>query len=409
MRFFLKVSGVVLSCGLASVTWAQDAPAAQTAGAAPAQPAAPPPAPMPLPTPAVTGPLSNLPPLVYDAGPFGKVSVNGVVSGYGFWQSNPISGDVDHEATLSNGMVFLQKADGWFQWYIQAGGYTMPSLATPFLPLDKTMTNFYGPVPVGFVKLQAGKNTSFLIGSLPTLVGAEYTFTFENVNVERGLLWNQENAITKGIQVNQTMGKFTASASWNDGFYSNRYTNMSGSLAYANGPHALSFVAFTNFGQTAYQTLATPVQNNGVIYNAIYTYTKGSWIIQPYYQYTSVPTNKKIGVVDGASTNGGAILVSHNFGHGFSLAGRYEYISQNGTTQAGSVNLLGFGPGSRATSVTVTPTFQYGGFFTRGDISWAHAMDYTPGSVFGPAGANQNQARVVGEIGFIFGNNLEKK
>jgi len=410
MRFYFNLSAMVVCCGMASVAFAQTAPAAQTPAQTPdgAQPAAaaPAPGPMPLPTPAITGPLSGLPPAMFDAGPFGKIAVNGIVSGYGYWQSNTVPGDTDHEATLSNGMAFIQKTDGWFQWYIQAGGYTMPALATPFLPTDKTMTNFYGPVPVGYVKLQAGKNTSFEIGSLPTLIGAEYTFSFENVNIERGLLWNQENAVTKGIQVNQTMGKFTASVSWNDFFYSNRYTAMSGSLAYTNGPHAISFVAAGNFGQTKFQTLATPVQNNGSIYNVIYTYTKGPWIIQPYYQHTSVPTNKSIGIVEGAATNGGAVLLSHAFAHGFSLAGRWEYISTTGGPNA--VNLLA-GPGSRGTSITVTPTFQYGGFFVRGDVSWVHAMDYTPGDVFGKAGSDQNQARAVAEFGFMFGNNLEKK
>ena len=113
-------------------------------------------------------------------------------------------------------------------------------------------------MPVAFLKLQAGKNTSFLIGELPTLIGAEYTFTFENMNIERGLLWNQENAVNRGIQVNQTMGKFTASLSWNDGFYSNRYTWLTGSLTYTKGPHSLAFVGGGNLGQTAYQTYATP-------------------------------------------------------------------------------------------------------------------------------------------------------
>ena len=407
MKSVFKFSGVVLGCGLASMCFGQAAAPAQTPD--PAQPAAtPPPGPMPLPTPAVTGPLSNLPPAMFDAGPFGKIAVNGIVSGYGYAQTNTIPGDSDHEATVSNGMAFIQKADGWFQFYVQAGVYTMPSLATPFLPADKTMTNFYGPVPVGYVKLQAGKNTSFEVGSLPTLIGAEYTFTFENMNVERGLLWNQENAITKGIQVNQTLGKFTVSASWNDGFYSNRYSWMSGSLAYTNGPHALSFVAGGNFGQTKFQTLATPVQNNGTIYNVIYTYTKGPWIIQPYWQYTDIPANAKIGIAKGTNTDGGAILLSHAFKGGFSLAGRWEYIAQSGKLGDNSLNLL-FGPGSHGTSYTITPTFQYGGFFARGDLSFTHAIDETPGAVFGSNGTNNTQFRAVGEIGFVFGNNIEKK
>jgi predicted porin len=211
--------------------------------------------------------------------------------------------------------------------------------------------------------------------------------------------------------VNQTMGKFTASLSWNDGFYSNRYTWLSGTLAYANGPHSLAFVAGGNYGKTGYQTLATPVQNNGSIYNVIYTYTNGPWIIQPYYQYTNVPTNVKIGIVKGASTNGGAILASHAFKHGFSLAGRWEYIASSGSPKDPDVVNLMYGPGSKGTSITGTPTFQYGGFFVRGDLAWVKVMDYAPGAVFGPLGTKDNQFRAVGEIGFVFGNNIspEKK
>ena len=86
-----------------------------------------------------------------------------------------------------------------------------------------------------------------------------------------------------------------------------------------------------NWGRHGYQTFATPVQNNGSIYNVIYTYTKGPWIVQPYFQYTDVPTNKKIGIVNGASTKGGAILASYAFKHGFSLPVRWEYISSSGS------------------------------------------------------------------------------
>ncbi len=67
-----------------------------------------------------------------------------------------------------------------------------------------------------------------------------------------------------------------------------------------------------------------------------------------------------------------------------------------------------YGPGSSATSFTVTPTFQQGGFFLRGDIAWVHAGDYVKGDVFGPAGLDKNQFRVVAEVGFIFGDNLKK-
>jgi hypothetical protein len=349
-----------------------------------------------------------LPPAIFEAGPFGKVAVHGTLSGLGMWTGNYVPGDDSTQADLSNGQVFIQKTDGWFQFYLQAGAYNIAALGVPFLATGKTVSNLYGPVPVAFLKLQPAKNTSILIGALPTLMGAEYTFTFENMNVHRGLLWNQENAINRGIQVNQTVGKLTASLSWNDGFYSNRYSWLSGSLTYANGPHTLAFVGMGNAGQTAFQTLATPVQNNSRMFCLIYSYNKGSWILQPYWQYTNVPTNAQIGIVKGASTQGGAILVNRTFKHGFSLPVRWEYIASTGKASENAVNLM-YGPGSKGTSITVTPTFQYGGFFFRGDLSYVHVSDITPGFAFGQGGALGNQPRAMAEFGFIFGNNIVGK
>jgi hypothetical protein len=68
-----------------------------------------------------------------------------------------------------------------------------------------------------------------------------------------------------------------------------------------------------------------------------------------------------------------------------------------------------YGPGSSAWAITATPTFQYGGFFVRGDLAFVRATDYTPGYAFGPTGMNQNKPRAVAEIGFMFGNNIVEK
>lgn len=357
--------------------------------------------PAPLPTPAVTGPLQAAPPIAIDKENLPGVYVNGVVSGMGLWQGQPLPGDNSTHAALTNGQIFLQKTTGWWQFYVQAGAYDLPSLGTPFVDTGKSITDLFGPVPVAYLKLAPAKNTSVLIGSLPALVGAEYTFTFENMNVNRGLLWNQENAITRGIQVNQTLGKFTASLSWNDGFYSNRYSWLSGSLTYANGPHSVAFAGAGNLSQTVFQTLATPVQNNGSIYTLVYTYTKGSWIVQPYFHWNEVPTNLTVGVSKGASARGPALLLSHTFKHGFSLAGRAEYIASTGSASDGSVNLL-YGPGSAAWSATVTPTYQYNRFFMRGEAAVVRANDVTPGYVFGTKAINRKQPRAVMEAGFLF-------
>jgi hypothetical protein len=222
------------------------------------------------------------------------------------------------------------------------------------------------------------------------------------MNIERGLLWNQENAVTRGVQINQALGKyFSASFSWNDNFYSNRYSGLSGSLTFTKGPHAVAFVGMGYLGTTNWQTLATPVQNNGTMYALIYTYTKAPWIIQPYLQYSNVPTNPTIGVTQGAQAWGGAVLVTRTLKKGWSMAGRYEYISSSGSVPSNSVNLL-YGPGSGAWSITATPTYQYQKFFTRAEFSFVQAVNYTPGFAFGSQGASATQPRGVVEIGFLF-------
>jgi hypothetical protein len=336
-----------------------------------------------------------------EAGPLGKLSLNGVVSGIGLFQNRAVPGNNSAEGAFSNAQLYFQKAEGWWQFYVQAGAYDVVSLGSPFISNSTSNSDLWGPVPTAYLKLVPGKNTNVMFGILPTLIGAEYTFSFQNMNVERGLLWNQENAITRGVQINQTMGKFTASLSYNDGFYSNRYNWLTGSLTYTKGPHSVAFLGGGNLGQTDWQNLATPIQNNSMIYNLIYTFTKGPWIIQPYMQYSDVPTNPKAGIPQGASTWGGAILASRVLKTGFSLTGRWEYISSSGSAASNSANLL-YGPGSAAWSLTLTPTYQYKKFFTRTDISFVQATNATPGDAFGTYGTKTSQTRGVVELGFLF-------
>ena len=406
-RILQSMAGTAMA--IAIVAGAQT-PAPPAPAAATPAPAAPATAPTPLSTFVLTGPLTWLPPATFDAGPLGKLSVNGIITGFSQFQNNSVTGDYKAQATLSNGQIFIQKADGKYQYFIQAGAYTMPTLGASFMNAQNTVSNTYGPVPVAFLKLPLGKTTSFEIGSLPTLMGAESTFTYQNFNIERGIIWNQENAINRGIQVNQALGKYlSASVSWNDGYYSNRYSWISGSATFTKGPHTLVYDGMGNLGQTVYVTSAMPAyQNNGSMHAVIYTFTKGPWIISPYFQYGKVPASAKVGVAKGTSATGGAANVSYAFKKGFSLPARVEYLTSSGSATDGSVNLLGFGAGSAGATFTVTPTYQKGGMFVRGDIGWAHASSYASGSVFGAKGTDSDQFRGVLEFGFIFGDNLAK-
>jgi hypothetical protein len=397
LALFFVALAAIPSFGQSAPSDPQNAPSSTPPASTPAD--TKPADPAPLPMPSMSGPLQTAPPREMEGG---KLAVTGILSGIGWTEGNHISGDDSTHWDVSNAQVFVQKTTGWWQFYLQGGAYNLPAIGLPFLSTADTVKNIYGPFPQGYAKFVKG-NFNVEVGALPTLIGAEYTFSFENMNVERGLLWNQENAVNRGIQLNWSHKKLSTSFSWNDGFYSNRYTWLSGSLSWAfNSANTLAFIGMGNAGAYAKNTLATPLTlNNSEIYNLIYTYSKGPWVIQPYFQYTDVPTNPNIGILQGASTRGGAVLATYNFKRGFSLAARPEYIKSSGNLASGSVNLL-YGPGSGAFAFTVTPTYRKDAFFLRGDLAIVHATDSTPGLTFGTSGTSVNQPRGVLEAGFMF-------
>lgn len=93
---------------------------------------------------------------------------------------------------------------------------------------------------------------------------------------------------------------------------------------------------------------------------------------------------------------GGALFVNYAFNSNFSLPLRLEYLDSSG-----GINLL-YGAGSKAWSVTVTPTYQEKIFFARLELSYIGTENSTPGFVFGDTGAQSSQARAMIETGIIF-------
>ena len=155
------------------------------------------------------------------------------------------------------------------------------------------------------------------------------------MHIFRGLLWNQETAISRGIQANYTAGPVALSGSWNDGFYSNRYNWLSGSAAWTiSSTNTLALVVAGNLGTTDYSnSLATPiVQNNDQqLDNLIYSYVNGAWILQGYVQYAEAKANAALGYTHSGSTTGWGVLANYAVPNtSVNLSGRVEYISSSG-------------------------------------------------------------------------------
>jgi hypothetical protein len=362
-------------------------------------------APTALPTPSMSASLAANPdPISVDLGPLGKTYVGGAFSALAFEQNNTLAPpDKDSRGDISNAQLILQKIDGLLQYYVQLGGYSFPTVGTRYMKATDTADALYGYAPLAYLKLVPNAAFSLQLGKLPTLIGAEYSFGFQNLDIERGLLWNQENIISRGVQANYASGPIALSVAVTDGFYSNRYSWLSASLAYTfDANNIVSAIAGGNTQRTTYTSSATPLLlNNEQIYNVFYTHVAGPWTWQGYLQYSRVPASMQTATLRAASTWGGAVFANYQVSPTFNLAGRIEYLATNGNAFDGTPNLL-YGAGSNAWSATITPTWQWQRFFLRPEFSCVKAGSVTPGYAFGAGGARANQSRVLVETGVLF-------
>jgi len=360
--------------------------------------------PPPVLGPSMTGPLKANPnPLHVDGGPLGPVYISGVISGLGLTQDHPLPGDKHSRVDLSNGQVIVQTTQGPVQFYVQAGGYSIASLGTPYFKATDYVRDTFGYLPVAYLKIVPTSDFSIQVGKLYTLQGAENAFTFQNFNIERGLLFNQTSTINRGVQANYAHGPLSVSIALTDGYYSKKYNWLSGTIGYTVSPKdSITFGAAASLSDNAKSTFVTPtVLNNGQLYFLSWTHNDGPWTLQAYGQLGHVPTRASVGIMHSASTYGGAVLGKYSFNDQWSLAGRAEIIKSSGSVANGAPSLV-YGPGSGAWSATLTPTWQKGIYFARVEGSYVHAFDTVPGFALGSDFNQHSQVRGLIEAGIIF-------
>ncbi len=362
----------------------------------------------PLTMPAMIGPLTiNPQPFHFTQGIIHDVYVSGAASLLFLGQTHPTLGDRHTRLDVSNAQVFIQKPEGRFQFFFQLGAYSIPTLGLPYVRAAQSVTAF-GVMPQAYLKYQPSKSISIQAGKLPTLVGVEYAFSYENLNIERGLLWNQENTVNRGLQFNYTSGKLSFSAAFSDGYYSGKYNWFTASLALAfNSRNTLVAVSGGNLGTTApAKTPGAAYQNNGSTYDLIYTWISGRFTFEPYVQYTRVPASAALGISHAGSTLGETFFISYTSpaskrGLIFSCPIRLSYIASPNAAETGVPNLL-YGPNSQAYSATLTPGYQLGRLYLRTELSFIRARHLTPPNGFGSLGTSPSQSRALLECGILF-------
>jgi hypothetical protein len=199
-------------------------------------------------------------------------------------------------------------------------------------------------------------------------------------------------------------GAWTVNLQYGDGYYSGYHWGApSAAIAYAvNAKNTVTFATVVPNRNTPPN--GTFFDANAQQYEFEYTYTGKSWSWTPYVFYFRSPSSAVRGYTSTENGLGYVLLGGYRFNPAWMVGVRGEFITSNGSLTSGSANMnpLGYGPGSRAASFTLTPTWQDKDLFARGEFSYVHVMDYAPGAVFGKGGTNPNEIRGAAEIGVAF-------
>jgi hypothetical protein len=342
------------------------------------------------------------------------VTFSGVISGFTFHADNPnatgaldtASGtDLATRTQLGNALITVARTTGTFRFSVTAGAYAFPVVGQAMNPTFQQFanTNLYGYLPNAYVQYVPNANWTFSVGKLPTLFGQENAFTFQNVNIQRGLVWNAEAIVSRGIRVAYATSTFNATLEYNDGYYSGNHRAIEGQLGWTpNSRTSLAFIFILPDPNTPPNVTAFVANKRE--YDLMYTQQIGKLQLLPYALWMQSPASRNAGFVSNESAFGAALIATYAFNSVLSLGGRIETISNSSSRFDFGANsdFLGYGPGASATTFTLTPAYRTSHFLARAEYSHVRVTGLLPGLGFGSTGFGTMQTRVGLEIGAQF-------
>jgi hypothetical protein len=313
--------------------------------------------------------------------------------------------DQQSRFNISSAFLTVTRNSGFVRFGASAGIYNIPVLGVSG---NKTLeananTNLYGPLPSVYVSLNPNDHLSITAGKLATLIGQESTYTYLNPEIQRGLVWNMETAVSRGVRVTATGGKYTGALEVNDAFYSGRFLGIEGSLALTPDPQTTYQFVFVIPNSQAPGNPTATIANKRLL-NFMCTATRGRWTFTPYVLFVQSPQSAALGYTAAESAYGLVLTATFALNPMWSITARLEDLANQSSPsdQSPNADLVGFGPGSGARTFTVTPAYRHGHFLLRADFSRVAARSATPGLAFGATGLVTNQSRVVIESGLQF-------
>ncbi len=400
---FLTVSFTLLALVLSAPALARAQQSPLSVAAATPTPA-PQPSPAPSPSPSPSSTSLALGPLTID-GVFSAFSLftSGVNATGSFRTSSGV--DTNNLTDISNAFLIVNKQSGTFRYGFAAGAYNIPVVG---FSLNKTIqnganTSLYGALPSVYVEYAPTNSFNVQAGKLATMTGQESTYTYENINIQRGIIWNIEPAVSRGVRGTFTGAKFNAALEVNDGFYSGNRIGFEGQITNTPSTSTTLELVFMLPNSSAPPNATASIANKQLL-DPMLTYTTGKWQFSPYLLWVNSPKSSALGYTSDEHAFGAVFMSTYSLSSTWSLPLRVEYGKNGGapTDTSPNANLLGYGPGSGAWTYTLTPTYRRGVFFARAEASDANVQGFTPGIAFGTSGTQSNQFRSGLEAGLQF-------
>lgn len=244
-----------------------------------------------------------------------------------------------------------------------AGAYSFPVAGFPLLPDNAPGANvmLYSPLPVAALTYDFNSHLSVAAGKFAALLGQESPFTYQNINVQRGIAWSMEPTISRGIQLAYTNGPWSTVLQENDAYYSGANRAFEGLISWSASANTnLQFAAIIT-GANVPPNPTTTVGNKAE-YDLMYTRTIGRLELLPYFLWVHSPASNALGYARANDATAAVVLAAWTFSPQWSAAFRYEAArnASSSSDMSANADLVGFGAGSSASSETLTPTYHLG-------------------------------------------------
>ena len=305
-------------------------------------------------------------------------------------------------ADLTNALITPTVNLGDFHASSTAGFYNLPAVGFALNPIDQTGANttLFTPVPLYYLSYTPKGHFSFYVGKLPTELGQESMFTYQNFNIQRGFGWAVEPLVSRGIRAAYANGPWTVQLEYNDGYYGGGTSSaFEGSIAFAaTGTQTFSLAIIDPRSDSPPNPTASVANKREE--DLMYAGTFGKFVLTPYLLWVQSPAVTSLGYGN-ENAFAGSLLGAYNLSPRYSLGFRYESIKNASSTTDANANadLIGYGPGSGATSVTLTPTFKAGLALLRFEWSSVDVTNLKPGLGFNASGTGTHQSRYALELG----------